>query len=98
MGLFGPGKSAGEKLQERVAKALDEMGVTVESAAEKDGALHVGCFQGSSGLTSYKNLSLTMEGVIGFLQANGREIVDVKVNPCGSGDTVMSQLVTILYR
>ena len=90
MGLFGPGKSEGEKLQERVAKALDEMGVTVESAAEKDGALHVGCFQGSSGLT--------MEGVIGFLQANGREIVDAKVSPCGSGDTVMSQLVTILYR
>ena len=58
----------------------------------------VGCFQGSSGLTSYKNLSLTMEGVIGFLQQNGREIVDVKVNPCGSGDTVMSQLVTVLYR
>ncbi|HIY83723.1 hypothetical protein [Rubneribacter sp.] len=98
MGLFGSGKSDEEKLQERVAKALDEMGITVESASEKDGALHVGCFQGSSGLTSYKNLSLTMEGVIGFLQQNGREIVDVKVNPCGSGDTVMSQLVTVLYR
>ena len=62
MGLFGSGKSDEEKLQERVAKALDEMGVTVESVAEKDGALHVGCFQGSSGLT------------------------------------VMSQLVTVLYR
>ena len=98
MGLFGSGKSDEEKLQERVVKALDDMGVTVESVAEKDGALHVGCFQGSSGLTSYKNLLLTMEGVIGFLQQNGREIVDVKVNPCGSGDTVMSQLVTVLYR
>ena len=54
-----------------MAKALDEMGVTVESVAEKDGALHVGCFQGSSGLTSYKNLSLTMEGVIGSCSKTG---------------------------
>lgn len=98
MGLFGSGKSNEEKLQERVAKALDEMGITAESVTEKDGAVHAGCFQGSSGLSSYKNLSLTMEGVLGFLQANGREIVDVKVSPCGSGDTIMSQLVTVLYR
>ena len=98
MGLFGSGKSDEEKLQERVAKALDDMGVTAETVGQKDGALHVGCFQGSSGLSSYKNLSLNMEGVVGFLQQNGREIVDVKVNPCGSGDTVMSQLVTVLYR
>ncbi|OUO88636.1 hypothetical protein B5F40_12335 [Gordonibacter sp. An230] len=98
MGLFGSGKSDEEKLQERVAKALDEMGITVESAAEKDGSVHVGCFQGALGLSSYKNLSMTMEGVLGFLQTNGREIVDVKVSPCGSGDTIMSQLVTVLYR
>lgn len=98
MSLFGSGRSDEDKLRERVAKALEEMGVTVESVAEKDGAVHVGCFQGSSGLSSYKNLSLTIEGVVGFLQANGREIVDVKVGPCGSGDSIMSQLVTVLYR
>lgn len=98
MGLLGLGKPEEEKLQERVAKALDEMGVSAESVGKRDGALHIGCFQGSSGLTSYKDLSIVMERVIGFLQANGREIVDAKVSPCGSGDTVMSQLVTILYR
>ncbi|OUO91105.1 hypothetical protein B5F40_04795 [Gordonibacter sp. An230] len=98
MGLFGSGKFDEEKLQERVAKALDEMGLTVESVSENDGALHVGCFQGGSGLSSFKNLSLTIEGVIGFLQANDREIVDVKASPCGSGDSIMSQLVTVLYR
>lgn len=98
MGLFGSGKSEKEKLRERVKKALEEMGITAESVGEKDGFLHVGCFQGSSGLSSYKDMSLVMECVIGYLQTQGREVVDVKVSPCGSGDTIMSQLVTILYR
>lgn len=98
MGLFGMGKSDEEKVQGRVAKALDEMGIAAETVAAKDGNLHVGCFQGSTGLSSYKDLSITMDCVIAFLQENGREVVDVKVSPCGSSDSIMSQLVTILYR
>ena len=97
MGLFGAGKSEEEKYQERVAKALDEMGLTIESVGQSDGMLHVGCFQGASSTTSYGTMSQTIEGVLKILQTQGREIVDVKVGPCGV-DTLPGQLVTILYR
>lgn len=97
MGLFGSGKTSEEKHEERVARALDEMGVSVDSLKQPDGKLHVGCFDAGSVLASRRNLSLTVDGVVGFLQDQGREVVDVKLSP-GSGESAISQLVTILYR
>lgn len=98
MGLFGGGKSSEEKIQERIAKALDSMGISAESVGAPDGKVHVGCFEAGSVMNSYANMSLVIDGAIGFLQQNGREIIDVKVSPCGSSDSFMSQLVTVMYR
>lgn len=95
MGLFGDGKSDEEKYQTRVAKALEEMGISAETVGQPDGMVHAGCFQGTTAL-SYRTLSQLIEGVLQFLQKQGRTIVDVKV--CSVGDSGVSALVTVLYR
>lgn len=89
MGLFS-GKTEEEKTYERVARALDELRIQ-----DADGKIHAGLFE-IGGLSDCGTASVTLNGVLGFLQENGREIVDVKITDGGSGTIAMKALV--LYR
>ena len=88
MALFGQGKTDEEKSLEKIAKALDSM-----RRKEPNGCLHAGCF-GMGVLFDANDASLVVEGVLEFLQKNGREVVDVK--PCLSDSYGM--VFTVLYR
>ena len=88
MGLFDGGKSDEEKALEKVAKALDDMGIR-----EADGLVHAGVFTCQS--FDDKERSQLVNAVIEFLQKQGREIVDVKITVVG--DTFGSLVVLVLY-
>ena len=87
MGLFDGGKSQEEKDLEKVARALETMRVK-----EPDGYVHAGCFK-----VSLDTTSMVIDGVLEFLQRNGREIVDVKQG-LASGADASNALYTVLYR
>lgn len=89
MGLFDGGRTQEDKNLEKIARALDEMRLK-----EPDGLLHAGCF-GVSMIADAASISMVLDGVLEFLQKNGREIVDVKPSAnSGSGNS----LFTVLYK
>ncbi len=92
MALFGSNKSQEEKIMEKMASYLQDMCIP-----EKDGLVHAGCFEISSG-TSRAKTSTIINGIMEYLQKNQFEIVDVKVSPSGMGDSLLCLTVLILYK
>lgn len=90
--LFGSGKSPEDKVMEKMASYLQDMCVK-----EKDGMVHAGCFEISSG-TSRAKTSTIIDGILEYLQKNDHEIVDVKVSPSGMGDSLLCLTVLVLYK
>lgn len=89
MGLFST-KTEKDKTYERVAKALDDMRLK-----DADGKIHAGAFEVSA-FAEIGDISTTIDGVLGFLQEQGRMIVDVKITDSGSAAAGIKALV--LYR
>ena len=89
MGLFSS-KTEEDKAYERVAKALEAMRMK-----HPDGKVHAGVFDVSA-FADMGEISSTIDGVLGFLQENDREIIDVKLTDTGTA--AIGVKVLVLYR
>lgn len=89
MGLFSS-KTEKDKAYERVAKALEAMRMK-----HPDGKVHAGVFDVSA-FADMGEISSTIDGVLGFLQENDREIIDVKLTDTGTA--AIGVKVLVLYR
>lgn len=89
MGLFGS-KTEKDKAYERVAKALE-----ATRMKDPDGKVHAGVFDASA-FADMGEISSTIDGVLGFLQENDREIIDVKLTDTGTA--AIGVKVLVLYR